>query len=208
MQDNSFFFFRFCKPPHAPTGTSSLMWIQMPQHTVGCKDIEFLWGTSALRNLILTEFVILLTLAQGRWFERNFIAHMCNLAWVVSIQYRFGADGVLWPLSMCQYCHWVNSSAQPRWNCWTAELVLVCRAHEIIFAALCLLHHWCSRRRRLWKILHYLFRRDSVHVWNRSLLYEISFYVLRIVGRSRFVCMYVFNELFVFVCWLSLCLSA
>lgn len=67
----------------------------MPEHTVCCKDIEFLWGTRALWNLILTEFDFLLTLAQGKWFEENFIAHMCILAWDASIEYHFGADGVL-----------------------------------------------------------------------------------------------------------------
>lgn len=121
MKDNTLFRFFFFKPPHAPIGSCSLMGIQMPEHTVCWKDIEFLWGTNALWNLILTEFVILLTLAQGKWFEENFIAHMCNLAWDASIQYRFGADGVLSPLSMCQYCHWVNSSALPQWNCWTGS---------------------------------------------------------------------------------------
>lgn len=41
---------------------------------------------------------------------------MCNLAWDASVQYRFGADGVLWALGMCQYCHWANSAALPQWK--------------------------------------------------------------------------------------------
>lgn len=136
MQDNMLFI--FFKPPHPPTGCSSMMWIQMPEHTVCCKDIEFLWGICALWNLILTEFDFLLTLAQGRQFVENFIGHMCNLAWDVSIEYRFGADGVLQPHSMCQpcqYCHWVNPSAQPHWNSWTGPGL----SHALFTASLMLL---------------------------------------------------------------------
>lgn len=33
---------------------------------------------------------------------------MRDLAWDASIQYRFGADGVLWAFGMCQYCRWAQ----------------------------------------------------------------------------------------------------
>lgn len=160
MQDNTLF--TFFKPPHAPTGSSSsLMWIQMQEHTVCCKDIGFLWGASALWNLILTEFVILLTLAQGKWFEEIFIAHMCDLAWDASIQYRFGADGVLWALGMCQYCHRAKTLLLSLNG--NIELVLVCHAYNIIFAVFCWLHYGCPHYCR-WKILLYLFSRHTQNV--------------------------------------------
>lgn len=64
-------------------------------------------------------------------FREILIAHMCNLAWNASIQYRFGADGVLWPLSLCRYCHWVKSFAKPEQKC-TADMV--CHARSILSA--------------------------------------------------------------------------
>lgn len=93
-------------------------------------------------------------------FREILIAHMCNLAWDASIQYHFGADGVLWPLSLCQYCHWVKSFAKPEQNCTT---VMVCHAHNIFCGWL--RHLWCLDHCRL-KMLHYLLGGNLLHIWN------------------------------------------
>lgn len=79
-------FFILFKPPDSPTGGFSLLWIQMPEHTVCCKDIGFLWGTSALWNLLLTEFDFLLTLAQGKWFQEMVSISLLTCAILYELQ--------------------------------------------------------------------------------------------------------------------------
>lgn len=46
-----------------------------------------------------------------RFFFFSSGAHVRNLARDASIQYRCGADGVLWALGMCQYCRRAKSPA-------------------------------------------------------------------------------------------------
>lgn len=112
MQDNTLFI--FFKAANAPTGSFGLMWIQMQVHTVCCKDIGFLGGAGALRNLILTEICHFTDFGSRNALWGDFFFSRCPRAQSctdASIQYRFGADGVLWALGMCQYCRWAKSPA-------------------------------------------------------------------------------------------------
>lgn len=89
-----------------------------------------------MQHLMPAEFVISLTLAQGTRFEEiSVVAHMCDLAWDASVQYRFGADGVLWALGMCQYCRWAKSVEILSWF-WYVTLKMLLWLYLFYFTSL------------------------------------------------------------------------
>lgn len=160
MQDNTLFI--FFKAAHAPTGSFGLMWIQMRVHTVCCKDIGFLGGAGALRNLILTEICHFTDFGSRNALWGDFFfssgAHVRNLARDASIQYRFGADGVLWALGMCQYCRRAKSPAPASveissWFWYVTLTILLSLYFFFFFWWHCGCPHDC-----LWKILFYSFK--------------------------------------------------
>lgn len=99
-----------------------------------------------------------------------------------------------------QYCHWVNPPAQPYWKC-CAGSGMSCSWNYLcgtLFTASLVLSPQPVVNSSLPAL-----QKHSACLMNPS--FQNKFYVLCCVCvcSLRFVCMHVFNELFVFVCWLN-----
>lgn len=161
MQDNTLFI--FFKAANAPTGSFGLMWIQMQVHTVCCKDIGFLGGAGALRNLILTEICHFTDFGSRNALWGDFFfpgAHVRNIARMQVFNIALVQMAYYGP-SVC-----VNTAAgqsRLRWPQWkyragsgTSRLQCYCRCIFFFFWWHCGCPHDC-----LWKILFYLFKQKN-----------------------------------------------
>lgn len=162
MQDNTLFI--FFKAANAPTGSFGLVWIQMQVHTVCCKDIGFLGGAGALRNLILTEICHFTDFGSRNalWGDSFFFSRCPRAQSFTGCKY-----------SISLWCSWrimgprcVSILPLGKVACaglsGNIELVLVRHAYNIIVDVFfffwwhCVCPHDC-----LWKILFYLFKQKN-----------------------------------------------
>lgn len=127
MWDNMLFI--FFRPPHSPTGSSSMLWIQIQEHTLCCKDIGFSEAPVPFEIYYWQNLGFYWLLAQGKWFEEMVSNSLptCTILHGMQVRNITLVQMVYYSLTVCvshssQYCQWVNSSVSASyWKCWTGS---------------------------------------------------------------------------------------